>query len=99
MDALMSDGLFDSVVSFAMFYYVLIHCILESEWKAVSRCRRVWAAMALSAVLTGHSSLTDIGLSFDCSAGDLEDLRRNAKVRKGGGKEGKREEGGVNAGE
>ena len=61
---------------------LIIPCltILESEWKALSRCRRVWAAMALAAILKGQTSLTDISSVFECEVGELEDLKRSAKV-------------------
>jgi hypothetical protein len=55
--------------------------VIESEWKALSRCRRVWAAMALGVILKGQSALTEISGTFECEVGELEDLKRSAKVR------------------
>jgi hypothetical protein len=57
--------------------------IAESEWKALSRCRRVWAAMALCMVLRGQTPLAEIGVIFDCAVGELEDLQRGAKLNSG----------------
>ena len=40
----------------------------------------MWAAMALAAILKGQTSLTDISSVFECEVGELEDLKRSAKV-------------------
>lgn len=63
-------------------FYLIIPSLtfLESEWKALSRCRRVWAAIALAAILKGQTPLTDISSVFECEVGELEDLKRSAKV-------------------
>ena len=49
------------------------------EWKALSRCRRLWAAMALSSILRGQSA-GDVSRLFECDVKELEDLQRSAKV-------------------
>lgn len=36
--------------------------------------------MALAAILKGQSTLTDISSAFECEVGELEDLKRSAKV-------------------
>ena len=51
----------------------------ELEWKALSRCRRLWAAMALSSLLRGQSA-GDVSRLFECDVKDLDDLQRSAKV-------------------
>ena len=40
----------------------------------------MWAAMALAAILKGQTALTDISSVFECEVGELEDLKRSAKV-------------------
>ena len=40
----------------------------------------MWAAMALGAILKGQSTLAEISSTFECEVGELEDLKRSAKV-------------------
>lgn len=55
----------------------------ESEWKALSRCRRLWAAMALDTLLKGQSSSMEISKIYGCEIAELEDLQRGAKTNAG----------------
>lgn len=71
---------FNINVSYDSPIFLLCFDIIESEWKALSRCRRVWAAMALGAILKGQSALAEISSTFECEVGELEDLKRSTKV-------------------
>ena len=54
----------------------------EENWKALLRTRRLWAAMALNQLLLGQPAI-QVSQQYGCTIGELEDLRRSAKLGAG----------------
>ena len=54
----------------------------EDNWKALLRTRRLWAAMALNAILLGQPA-THVSQQYGCTLAELEELRRSAKLGAG----------------
>ena len=60
----------------------IIYYVVESEWKAIARCRRLWSAMALSCILRGLS-FKETASAYGCEVAELENLQRSAKLNCG----------------
>jgi hypothetical protein len=54
----------------------------EADWKAMLRTRRMWSALALADVIRGTAP-AKVCARYGCTAHELEELRRSAKLGAG----------------